>query len=327
MRMRKTIIFLLILTLLFSLSSVAFAQTTFRLAHIYDPSHAWSRGAEMAAKLVEERTDGQIKIDLYPASQLGTEEQILEAAIFGSIDIVIAGAGQVGNLFKPINVLEMPYTFKNNDHVLKFAKSEIGQQMFADLEQEFSLKVLAAMPYGTRQLTSNKPIYKPEDLKGFKLRVPEQQVTLAYARAMGADPTPIAFQEVYMALQQGVVDGQENPLPTIQAMKFYEVQDYINLTSHVINCGTFLMNGNKFSGLSEEHQKIILDAFSEAAEFITLDINESEKKLGAFFEEQGCTLVESDIDAFIEATKDMPTNFAKWWIRYGVDLHSRIHNL
>jgi len=325
--MKKALSLLFLLLFIATLSLTVCAQTTFRLAHIYDPAHAWSRGAEMAARLVEERTDGQIKIDLYPASQLGTEEQILEAAIFGSIDIVIAGAGQVGNLFKPINVLEMPYTFKDNDHVLKFAKSEIGQQMFADLGQEFSLKVLTAMTYGTRQLTSNKPIYTPEDLKGFKLRVPEQQVTLAYARAMGADPTPIAFQEVYMALQQGVVDGQENPLPTIQAMKFYEVQDYINLTSHVINCGMFVMNGDKFNGLSAEYQKIMLDAFSEAAEFITEDINESEKQLGAFFEEEGCTLIESDIDAFIEATKDMPTEFAKWWIRYGVDLHSRIHNL
>ncbi len=325
--MKRIVSLFVIVFFVVLLSANAYAQTTFRLAHIYDPSHAWSRGADMAAELIEERTDGQIKIDTYPNSQLGTEEQILEGAIFGSIDIVIAGAGQVGNLFKPINVLEMPYTFKDNDHVLKFARSEIGQQMFADLGQEFSLKVLTAMTYGTRQLTSNKPIYTPEDLEGFKLRVPEQQVTLAYARAMGADPTPIAFQEVYMALQQGVVDGQENPLPTIQAMKFYEVQDYINLTSHVINCGTFVMNGAKFNGLSEENQKIMLDVFSEVAEFITEDINESEKELGAFFEEEGCTLIESDLEAFREATKDMPNEFAKWWIRYGADLHSRIQNL
>jgi TRAP-type transport system periplasmic protein len=325
--MKKTMYLLILLLFVVSLSLTVGAQTTLRLAHIYDPSHAWSRGAEMAAKLVEERTEGQIKIEVYPNGQLGTEEQITEAAIFGSIDIAISGAGQIGNLFKPINVLEMPYTFENNDHVLRFAKSDIGQQMFADLEQEFSLKVLAAMPYGTRQLTSNKPINTPEDLKGFKLRVAEQQVSLEYARAMGADPTPIAFQEVYMALQQGVVDGQENPLPTIHAQKFYEVQDYINLTSHVINCGTFVMNGDKFNSLSEEHQQVMLDAWSEVAEFITADINESEKKLGAFFEEEGCTLIEPDIDAFREATKDMPTDFAKWWIRYGADLHSRIQNL
>lgn len=325
--MKKLVSLFILLFLVFFLSSNVCAQTTFRLAHIYDPSHAWSRGSDLAAELVEERTDGKIKIEVYPNGQLGTEEQITEAAIFGSIDIVISGAGQIGNLFKPINVLEMPYTFKDNDHVLKFAQSEIGQQMFADLEQEFSLKVLTAMPYGTRQLTSNKPINTPEDLEGFKLRVAEQQVSLEYAKAMGADPTPIAFQEVYMALQQGVVDGQENPLPTIEAMKFYEVQDYINLTSHVINCGTFVMNGDKFNGLSEEHQKIMLDAFSEASEFITNDINESEKELGAFFEEEGCTLVHSDIGAFREATKDMPSQFSKWWIRYGEDLHSRIQNL
>lgn len=327
MKMRKTITFLLILILVFSISSVTFAETIFKLAHIYDPSHIWARGAELAAKLVAEGTGGEVKIEVYPASQLGTEEQILEGAIFGSIDIVIAGAGQIGNLFKPINVLEMPYLFKDNNHVLKFAKSEIGQKMFADLGEEFGVKVLAAMPYGRRQLTSNKPIYKPEDLKGFKLRVPEQSVTLAYAKAMGADPTPISFQEVYMALQQGVVDGQENPLPTIMAMKFYEVQKYINLTSHVINCGTFVINSSKFDGLSKESQEIVLKSFSESAEFITKNLNEEEEELGSFFEKQGCTLVESDVEAFKEATKDMPNQFAKWWIRYGKDLYYKIQNM
>jgi len=327
MRNKRSMIFLLVLILVFSISSFTFAETTFKLAHIYDPSHIWAKGAEFAAKLVDEGTGGEVKIAVYPAGQLGTEEQILEGTIFGSIDIVIAGAGQIGNLFKPINVLEMPYLFKDNNQVLKFAKSEIGQKMFADLEGEFGVKVLAAMPYGRRQITSNKPIYTPADLKGFKIRVPEQSVTLAYAKAMGADPTPISFQEVYMALQQGVVDGQENPLPTIKAMKFYEVQKYINLTSHVINCGTFVVNTNKFDGLSKENQEIMLKSFSEAAEFITKNLNKEEEELGSFFENQGCTLVKSDIAAFKEATKDMPNQFAKWWIRYGKDLYSKIQNM
>ena len=320
-------IFLLVLILVFSISSFTFAETTFKLAHIYDPSHVWARGSELAAKLVDERTDGEVKIEVYPAGQLGTEEQVLEAVIFGSIDMGIVGCGQIGNLFKPINVLEMPYLFKSNNQVLKFSKSEIGQKMFADLEEEFSVKVLAAMPYGRRQITSNKPIYKPADLKGFKMRVAEQQVGIAYTKAMGADPTPIAFQEVYMALQQGVVDGEENPLPTIKAMKFYEVQKYINLTSHVINTGTFLVNSSKFNDLSKENQEIMLKSFSEAAEFITKDLNKEEEELGSFFEKQGCTLVKSDVEAFKEATKNMPNQFAKWWIRYGEDLYSKIQNM
>ncbi len=325
--MKKGLIVAVMLVLVLSYASVAPAKTTFKLAHIYDPSHIWAVGAEHAAKLVSERTGGEIEIEVFPAGQLGTEEQITEAVIFGSIDIAITGSGQIGNLFKPINVVEMPYTFRNNDHVLLFAKSDIGQQMFADLEQEFGIKVLSAMAYGTRQMTSNKPIMTPEDLKGFKLRVAEQNVSLAYAKAMGADPTPIAFQEVYMALQQGVVDGQENPLPTIKAMKFYEVQKYINLTSHVINCGLFSMNSAKFNELPQEQQDIMLKAFEETAQFIVDNLNQQEKELGAFFEEQGCEIIHSDVEAFKKATASMPHDFRKWWIRYGDDLHQRIQNL
>ena len=325
--MKKGIIVALMLVLAISFSSVALAKTTFKLAHVYDPSHIWAVGAEHASKLVSERTGGEIEIEVFPAGQLGTEEQITEAVIFGSIDIAITGSGQIGNLFKPINVVEMPYTFRNNDHVLLFAKSDIGQQMFEDLKSEFGIKVLSAMAYGTRQMTSNKPINTPEDLAGFKLRVAEQNVSLAYAKAMGADPTPIAFQEVYMALQQGVVDGQENPLPTIKAMKFYEVQKYINLTSHVINCGLFSMNAAQFDGLPQEQQDIMVEAFQETAQFIVDNLNQQEKELGAFFEEQGCEIVHSDVEAFKKATASMPQDFRKWWIRYGDDLHQRIQNL
>ncbi len=302
-------------------------KVNYKLAHVYNPGHPWDEGGKLAAKIIAEKTGGMINVQVYPSSQLGTEEQATEAVIFGSIEMAQSGAGQIGNLFKPIYVCEMPYTFRDNDHVLLFAKSDIAKRMFGDLEKEFGIKVVGTSSYGVRQLTSNKPITTPADLKGFKLRVPEQMITMEYARAMGADPTPIAFAEAYMALQQNVVDGLENPMSGIQSMKFYEVQKYINLTSHVTNANFFLMNGKLFNSLDAQNQKIILDAFDEASKLIVKILNEDDRKLGDFFKSQGLTIHQPNIDAFKKATAGMPAKFSKWWIRYGEDLHKRIQDM
>ena len=324
--MRKFTVLFLAFALVCSFSTIVPAKMTIKLAHVYNPGHAWDKGAHHAAKLIKEKSGGEIEVQVFPASQLGTEEQITEAVIFGSVDMCVSGAGQIGNLFKPISVCEMPYTFKDNNHVLRFAKSDIAKEMFADLEKEFNIKVVGTSSYGIRQLTSNKPVKTPSDLKGFKLRVPEQNICVAYGKAMGADPTPIAYAEAYMALQQGVVDGLENPLSAIKNMKFYEVQKNINLTSHVTNVCFFLMNGPKFNSLSKQHQKIMLESFEDASQMIVDILNKDDQELGAFFESQGLTIVKPDIEAFKKATADMPVKFRKWWIRYGEDLHQRIQN-
>ncbi|MFA6505911.1 MAG: sialic acid TRAP transporter substrate-binding protein SiaP [Treponemataceae bacterium] len=302
-------------------------KVVFKLAHVYAPDHPWDQGAKLAAKIVKEKTNGRIEIQVFPSSQLGTEEQITEGVIFGSIPMAVSGAGQIGNLFKPIYICEMPYTFRDNNHVLLFTKSDVAKQMFNDLEKEYGIKVVSASSYGVRQLTSNKPVNTPADLKGFKLRVPEQMITMEYAKAMGADPTPVAFAEAYMALQQGVVNGLENPMSGIQNMKFYEVQKYINLTAHVTNVCFFLMNGKLFNQMDAASQKILLDAFDEGSKKIVQLLNDDDKNLGEFFKSKGLTINQPDIDSFKKATADMPVKFRKWWIRYGEDLHKRIQDM
>jgi len=303
------------------------AKMVFKLAHVYNPGHPWDEGSKLAAQKVKEKTKGQIEIQVFPSSQLGTEEQITEGVIFGSIDIAVSGAGQIGNLFRPINICEMPYTFKDNDHVIRFGKSEVGKRMFADLEKEFLVKVVGASAWGIRQLTSNRPITTPADLKGFKMRVPEQMITVAYAKAMGAEATPIAYSEAYMALQQNVVDGLENPLSAIKNMRFYEVQKYINLTAHVVNTTLFLMNGAKFNALTAAQKKIMLEAFDDASKLIVEILNREDKELVSFFESKGVKIHKPDLEAFKKATADMPVKFRKWWVRYGEDLHQKIQGM
>jgi len=298
------------------------------LAHIYDPTHAWHLGAVKAKEVASELSDGRIDIKIYPAGQQGTEPEILEQAILGSIDIAAAGAGQVGTIYSPINVLEMPYTFENNQHVLAFGQSDIGKELFEGFRKAHGARIIGSSSYGIRQMTANKPIYTPEDLEGFKLRVPEQTVCVAYGKAMGANPTPIAYAEAYMALQQGVADGLENPLSAISSMKFYEVQDYIILTSHVTNACFYVMNDAKFQSLSEGDQKILEDAFWEASKEIVRLLDKDDRELISFFEEEGLEIIEPDIEAFKEATASMPADFSDWWAdEFGADLHSRIQNL
>ncbi|MFP4432544.1 MAG: DctP family TRAP transporter solute-binding subunit [Spirochaetaceae bacterium] len=301
---------------------------TLRLAHVYAPDTVWDRGSHVAADRVRELTDGLINIEVFPASQLGSEEAITEGVIFGSIDMVLSGAGQIGNLFKPILIAEMPYTFRDLDHVSLFAESEIGQEMFADLENEFNIKVIGPTSFGVRHVLSvDKPVRTPEDLDGFTLRVPEQQVTIAYGRAMGANPTPIAYAEAYMALQQGVADGLENPLSAFEGMRFYEVASYVNLTSHVTNLLFFLMNGPVFEQLNAEQQEAIMEGFAEGSQYIIDGLKAEDARLLDFFQEEGLEIIEPDVEAFQEATAQMPVEFSHWWIRYGEDLHSRIQNL
>lgn len=336
MNKRKLVSLALVCALVFSLGGTLFANgqqegaaaeenVVLKLGHVYDPSHAWHKGALRAAEIIADETAGRITLEVYPSSQLGTEPELLEQTLFGSIDIAEAGAGQLGTLFKPINVLEMPYTFRDNAHVLAFGKSDIAATMWEDFRKEFGGKVIGVSSWGVRQLTSNEPVNTPEDLAGFKLRVPEQTICVAYGEAMGANPTPIAYAEAYMALQQGVVDGLENPMSSIKAMKFYEVQKYINLTKHVTNCCFFVMNDAKYNSFSAEDQKIIMDAFEDASAYIVELLNKDDQDLVSFFEAQGLTVNQPDIDAFVKATASMPLEFSDWWAEeYGVDLHSRI---
>jgi TRAP-type C4-dicarboxylate transport system substrate-binding protein len=158
--------------------------------------------------------------------------------------------------------------------------------------------------------------------------VPQQQVTMAYGKAMGANPTPIAYAEAYMALQQGLVDGLENPLSAIKSMKFYEVTKHINLTGHVINLTFFIMNGPKFNSLTKKNQDAILEAFDKASGQIITLLKEDDKNLIGFFEKEAkVTINQVDVEAFKKKTASMPVQFRAWWIRYGEDLFQKIQGM
>ncbi len=271
-------------------------------AHVYETGEAFHKYALWAAEEIGKRTDGRYQIQVFPASSLGKEADIVQGLSLGTVDIVYAGAAFIGNTYGPLAMAEAPFMFKNFQHWQNFAKSpffdELAQGYF---DASNGNKVTAVTYYGARNVTSNKPINTPADMKGLKIRVPNAPLYLMFTEAVGANAAPIAFAEVYLALQQGVVDAQENPLPTIQAKKFYEVQKYINLTKHITNNLLTIISAPTWKKLSAQDQVIFTEVMKEAAAQASLAIDKAEVDLIPWFEQQGVTVNKVDRGPFIQA--------------------------
>ena len=206
------------------LVGTAQAQTKLKWAHVYETSEAYHTSSVWAADEIKKRTNGKFEIQVFPASTLGKESDINQGLQLGTVDIIISGASFAARSFPRIGVAYYPYTFRDADHLLKYAQSDVFKELAEGYKQKTGIQTTAVTYYGARHSTSNKLFTKCEEMKGLKMRVPDVPAYMALPRACGANPTPIAFAEVYLALQNGTVDAQENPLPTIEAKKFYEVQ-------------------------------------------------------------------------------------------------------
>jgi tripartite ATP-independent transporter DctP family solute receptor len=271
-------------------------------AHVYETGEEYHKWALWASEEIKKRTNGKYQIDVFPASSLGKESDIVEGLSLGSVDIVYAGSAFIGNTYGPIAMGEAPFMFEGFDHFMNYTKSAFFKEL-ADGYEKASKgnKITANTYYGARCVTSKKPINKPEDMKGLKIRVPNAPLYLMFTEAVGANAAPIAFAEVYLALQQGVVDAQENPLPTIQAKKFYEVQKYINLTQHITNNLLTIISASRWNKLTPEEKKIFEDVTVEASTNCSLAIRKAEDDLLPWFEQQGNIINKVDRKPFIEA--------------------------
>ncbi|MGR4068104.1 sialic acid TRAP transporter substrate-binding protein SiaP [Billgrantia sp. C5P2] len=270
-------------------------------AHVYETSEPYHEWALWAADEIEERTDGRYTIEVHPASSLGKEEDINEGLTLGTVDIIYTGSQFAGRAYGPIGIAGAPYMFRDFDHWQAYAESDLFQEIAQGYQDATGNVPVALNYYGERHVTSNKPITAPEDMQNLKIRTPNAPMYMMFPEAVGANPSPIAFDEVYLALQQGVVDAQENPLPTIRAKAFYEVQDHINLTGHITDSLLTIIGGPLWDRLSEEDREIFREVYQEAGEKITADIQQQERELVAWFEEQGVTVNEVDREPFREA--------------------------
>jgi tripartite ATP-independent transporter DctP family solute receptor len=287
--------------------SGASAQTVLKWAHVYETPEPFHTESVWAAEEFKKRTNGKYAIQVYPASQLGKETDINQGLTLGTVDIIISGSSFAARAFAPIGVTYYPFTFRDADHLNAYTKSGLYKELTEGYREKTGHHIVATTYYGTRQTSSNKPIKSCADMKGLKIRVPDVPAYLAMPRSCGANTTPIAFAEVYLALQNGTVEAQENPLTTIQAKKFYEVQKHIVLTGHIVDHLNTVVAKGTWEKLTEDERKIFGEVAQEAAVRAGKMIQKTEAEMVEFFKKQGLTVTEVNKAEFLDAVNKNTT--------------------
>ena len=300
------------------LSIPAMAKTKLKLGHPVDTKDPLHAAAEIFSKEVEKITNGDVVVKIFPASQLGKSKEAQEGLQQGFVDIVIESIGTLSKFYPAAGVESMPYLFEDADHYVKVWNGPIGLEFKEDMAQKANFRVFGHMFRGTRELTSNREVRSIDDLKGLKIRVTPIKERLATWEAFGANPTPMSFSEVFTALQQGVIDAQENPIPTIAKNSLYEVQKYLVLTSHMANGYCFQMNAKKFAKYPKATQEALIAASDKAVEYYIDYVKKNEKKLLDEMAAKGMKIVKIDQAPFREKAKEVVAQFPAvqdWYLR------------
>ncbi len=279
----------------------AAAQTKLKWAHVYETSEPYHTESVWAAEEIKKRTNGKFDIQVFPASSLGKETDINQGLQLGTVDMIISGLSFAARSYPRIGVGYYPFTFRDGDHLLKWSTSPAFRELADGYEAKSGVHLTALTYYGARHTTSNRAFKDCAGMKNLKIRVPDVPAYMAMPKACGANPTPIAFSEVYLALQSGTVEAQENPLPTIEAKKFYEVQKHIMLTGHIVDGVATQIAPHVWKKLTDEEKKIFTEVTQEAARRGTEIVKQREAKLADEFLKRGLTVEAVDRAGFQKA--------------------------
>lgn len=295
------------------------------LADSYANDHIFAQAMDKMAEELNEKSKGRLNVVTYHNSTMGSERDQVDAVSAGTLTMCIAGGGQIGNLYAPILVFDAPYCIRDNEHLQAVVKSETGQKIWDGLAEATSIRSLGGLYAGQRFITTSKvPVYTPDDLKGLKIRVPDQPLSIANFSAFGANPTPMAFSEVYLALQQNVVDGQENPLTQIMSAKFYEVQKYISTTAHVTQVVFLTINEDFYNELPEDLRQLLTETAARYCETASEESvafeQDTLKELGDY----GMTVCEPDKEAFKALAEGVIAEHSSEW---GEGLYEEIQEI
>ena len=285
----------------------ALAQQKLKWAHVYEVSEPYHTQSVWAAEEIKKRTNGKFDITVHPASSLGKETDINQGMALGTIDMIISGPSFAARSYPRLGIAYYPFIFRDADHLLAYSKSPVFKEIVDGFRDKTGIQILAYTYYGARHTTAQKPFTDCAGMKGLKIRVPDVPAYTATPKACGANPTPIAFAEVYLALQNGTVDAQENPLTTIEAKKFYEVQKAIMLTGHIVDGLTTQVAPHIWSKLSDAEKKIFTDVALEAAARATDQIKKREAELADEFKKKGLQVVTVNRKSFSDAVLKMST--------------------
>jgi tripartite ATP-independent transporter DctP family solute receptor len=256
---------------------------------------------------LEKLSNNRITVELYTSGQIFTQEGELAACREGSLDMAYFSDNWLAEFVPYLSMLGAVYTFSGWEHADRVLNGEIGKQIFEEVAQKTGVRPLAAFYLGTRQLNlvaKVGPVRTPQDMKGVKLRTPASPAWIALGKALGGNPTPMSFGEVYMGLKTGAIEGQDNPLPTDKNAKFYEVTKYIVLTDHQVGTVWPTMNEKRWQSLSKEDQDLVMQAIKKAGEACAKQNLDTEAGILDFFRDQGMIIVEDpDKEAFAEYAK------------------------
>ena len=274
--------------------------------------------AMMALKeYVEEKSEGNMTVEVFTDAQLFSQEEEVTAVAGGDADMTLTSASWLTTGSPWISMFTAGYLFNSYEHMTQTLNGEIGQDVFKKVSEEQGLLPLGAWYLGSREISlgQDKEIKTPEDLNGINLRMPNTDAWLFLGEALGAKPTPISFSELYLALQTGTVDGQDNPLGTVESAKFYEVQKSITITNHLVDSVWPAINNDKWASLSEAQQQILIEGVEVGRKFCDETNLQKESELVDFFKEQGLSIYEADIPAFQEHVLNayLNSDFAADW--------------
>jgi len=303
------------------------AQTprTLRVATLQGAAQPSYKGLVKMADLVAQRSNGTLKIAIFGDGQLGTEQESIEGVQIGTIDMFMGSAGSVGRFLPRLEAFAHPYIWRDDAHMLAVVRGPIGNELSEELRQKAGIRILdQGWIFGQRHLTTKQTeVNKPADMAKLKIRVQPSGVYLDTIKAMGGNPTPMDFKEVYMSLQTGVIDGQENPLNVIATRAFYEVQGYLVLTGHITQNQVVLISDKTFQGLTPAQQQILLAAAREAGDFQNQLLLDDEKGQLELVKSKGMKVVQPDKAAFRAATADVYKKFEKAW---GAGFYERVRD-
>ncbi len=308
-------VFALALALALCLTMAASAETTFQLGTTVNEQDSFQVAAEKFAELVEERTNGEYKIEIFPNGTLGDEADMLSSMSMGMLDMGIVTSGPFINFSEMMGVLDMPFLFANNEEAYEILDGEIGQELLGTLEAA-GLKGLAYAERGFRNVTNSvRPVNSAADLEGLKLRVMENEIYTATFNALGVNAVPMAWQEALTAMQQGTIEGQENPINVIHSYKLADEygQKYVTLDRHSYSTAIITMSLDRFNELDEATQQIFKDAAQEAAEYERAWVAEQEAGQLEDIKAAGAEVVEEpDVDSFRAAVQSVYDQYSQY---------------
>lgn len=306
-----------------ALATAADAQQRIVIGTTTTATSHYGVGAEAFIAKLAELSNGAFVGEQAPGGQLGGERDLIEGLQIGSVDMAISSTGPLGNFVPEVFALDLPFLFRDYDHARKVLDGEIGQELLAKIDEN-NLVGLAWAENGFRHVTnSQRPIRTPEDLEGVKLRTMENRVHMAAFSGMGASPTPMAFPELFGALQQGVVDGQENPITVITASKFWEVQKHVSLTGHVYSPAIFLASPALINGLTDEQKGWFYEAAKAGVAANRAEVNRLEAEGVELLRANGMEVI-TDIDKAPFAALAEASAYSVYTDQYGTEMIDRI---